>query len=632
MKTTVTFATWLGSSLFALACSTEKPTLSYAKIEQDVQETPAPGHYLADFHHDRGLTCKDCHTEGYKLDDSESRENAACAACHQHRPASDAGTDAGSNTNATAMISAHRSHLGKVGCTLCHHAHTYSEAYCANCHIFNLPIPFQGVPSFMPKNEPPANDASVKPKVEATADVVVIGSGGAGLVAAITACRAGASVIVLEKQPVTGGNTALSAGGLNAAGTRFQIPTNPPDPNCPAGDTPQLMFDDTMTAGKGKNNTDLVRILADNSASSVHWLVDELGADLSNVGKLAGSSCARSHRPQGGKAVGAHLIGVLRAAAAAADEPTVPPAAENPCKSLEIRVNSKVVKIVEDAQGKVVGVHADGRHLGLYAIESKAVVMTAGGFSADAARVAQYKREYEGMTHSNQPGATGDGLDLGAAIQGELIDMSFIQIHPTLAVGGRTLITEGVRGSGGILVNREGSRFVNEMATRSIVSAEVFKQSGASAFLIFDGGVRGRLSQTEGYFTLGLVREGANLEELAVRIGVPSTMLVETVSTYNSAPSDPQERPRLFQLTGPNFYAIEVAPGIHYTMGGLRIDTQTRVLTASGSPIAGFFAAGEVTGGVHGEERLGGNSISETITFGRIAGANAAQFARAQAD
>jgi fumarate reductase flavoprotein subunit len=296
---------------------------------------------------------------------------------------------------------------------------------------------------------------------------------------------------------------------------------------------------------------------------------------------------------------------------------------------LEIRVNSKVVRIVEDDAGKVVGVHVEGRHLGLYAIESKAVVLTAGGFSANPARVAQYKPEYAGMIHSNQPGATGDGLDLGAAAGAKLIDMNYIQIHPTLAVGGRTLITEGVRGNGGILVNRDGTRFVNELATRGVVSSAIFQQTGASAFIVFDNSVRRSLAQIEGYFTLGLVREGTTLEELAANIGVSSSGLLEAVQRYNaSVPTDPvYGRPSPQQLIEPKYYAIEVAPGIHYTMGGLKIDTETRVIRVDGTPMPGFFAAGEVTGGVHGEERLGGNSISETITFGRIAGVSAARFA-----
>lgn len=604
------------------ACATEQETLNPRKAVQPVQDTPRQGHYLADAHHDRGVKCKDCHEPGFKLDDSESTENANCVACHSHAP-----SNAATTATSTRVVSAHRSHLGKIGCTVCHHGHTYSEPYCANCHIFNLPIPFPGTPVFEPKNVPNSFDGWGKPKVEDTTDVVVVGSGGAGLTAAITACKAGARVIVLEKQPITGGNTALSAGGMNAAGTRFQNNN---------GDSPNVMYTDTMKAGNSLNESALARILADNSAGSVYWLTDELGADLSNVGLLAGSTFPRSHRPTGGKAIGSHLIGVLRAAAEAADDPTTAPVPENPCKSLEIRVNSKVVKVLEDGAGKVTGVYVEGRHHGLYAIKSKAVVMTAGGFSANPARVALYKPEYATLPTSNQPGAVGDGIDLGAAIRAQLLGMEYIQVHPTLAVSGHTLITEGVRGNGGILVNRQGTRFVNELAKRSVVTAAVFAQTDARVYMVFDQAVRDSLAQIEGYFALGLVREGTTVDELATQIGVSSESLVATINTYNATYDSSLPPNHVDPVTGRSiqrplraskFYAIEVEPGIHYTMGGLKIDTQTRVISVDGAPIPGFFAAGEVTGGVHGADRLGGNSISETITFGRIAGTSAAQFA-----
>jgi fumarate reductase flavoprotein subunit len=234
------------------------------------------------------------------------------------------------------------------------------------------------------------------------------------------------------------------------------------------------------------------------------------------------------------------------------------------------------------------------------------------------------------MTTSNQPGATGEGMKSGEAAGAQLIDMKEIQIHPTVAAGSRILITEGVRGNGAILVNQEGKRFVNELTTRDAASAAILKQRDGMAYLIIDEGIRKSLRQIEGYFHLDLVKEGATLKELAGKIGVPDGALEETVAKYNAAfdaKNDSEfKRPDLPRpIRNPKFYAIGVQPGIHYTMGGLKIDTETRVIGKDGKPIPGLFAAGEVTGGVHGANRLGGNSISETITFGLIAGNSAAK-------
>ncbi|MGE5789009.1 MAG: flavocytochrome c [Myxococcales bacterium] len=597
MKKLMAFIGVLLAATCLLACESESvaPNEEVAVAAQDIDKTA----YLAGHHVSNQVACSSCHSGGFTLDDNESVQNAACTNCH------------GSLTDLAARgsqaINAHDSHLGQINCTTCHRAHTASQPYCSNCHLFNMSIPFQGIPSL------PAPPAETEPVIEDEADVVVIGSGGAGLSAAITAHDQGAKVIVLEKQPLTGGNTMLAAGGMNAANTRFQRALG-------ISDTVQTMFTDTMTAGQNLNDPRLVHILSANSAGSVDWLTS-LGVDLSDVGKLAGSSVARSHRPRGGLAVGAHLIDVLRN--------------NVQLRQIDVRVNSKVVKLVEDSRGTVVGVHVLGKHKGLYAIEAKAVVLAAGGFSANPARVASYRPDYEGMSTSNQPGATGDGLDLGVAIQGKLVDMAQIQIHPTLAAGSRILITEAVRGNGGILVNREGVRFVNEMTTRNAVSATVLAQTGKTAFLVFDQTVRQNLAQSQGYFELGLVTEGNTIEELATAIGVPAGALVATIARYNQAYStasnqlDPDfQRPIPHPIDAPKYYAIEVKPGVHYTMGGLKINQRTQVISTDGSTIDGFYAVGEVTGGVHGADRLGGNSISETITFGRIAGANAA--ARAQ--
>jgi fumarate reductase flavoprotein subunit len=589
------------------ACLSEDGKPETQTVTQRVQETPAPGDYLADSHHNLQFTCKDCHSGGYDLEDNLSVENAECIACH--------GSLAERGAGESGVIAAHRSHLGQINCTVCHHGHTYSQAYCANCHIFSLGISHEGVPMFGPKNPPTAPDAGPKPKLEDTTDVVVIGSGGAGLSAAITVHDLGAQVIVLEKQPLTGGNTMLSAGGMNAANTRFQAAQIPP-----IVDTVQKMYDDTMAGGGNLNDPALVQVLAANSAASVHWLTDVLGADLSNVGKLAGSSVARSHRPAGGKAIGAHLISVLRNNVAS--------------RGINVRVNSKVVRIVEDEQGQLTGVDVEGRHRTPYTIAAKAVVIAAGGFSANPDRVAYYQPTYAGMITSNQPGATGDGIDLGLAVNAAVVDMKEIQIHPTLAAGSRTLITEAVRGNGAIMTNHDGLRFVNEMATRAVVSAAVLNQTGKTAWVVFDDVVRASLAQIQGYFNLGLVHQGTTPEDLALQIDVPPAALAETISDYNQAYQGPGTVEPVFLRSMPRalvlapYYAIEVAPGIHYTMGGLKINTEAQVMGNDGLPIPGLFAAGEVTGGVHGKDRLGGNSISETITFGRIAGANAAAFAQ----
>ena len=549
---------------------------------------------LADIHKAKAVDCAACHGKTMEVDDNETAVNSQCIGCHG--PLAEIAKKGHDNINP------HKAHIGQVSCTVCHHGHTTSRAYCLNCHAFNMPIPGSGGPI-------PTKKDSVKTdrKMDST-DIVIVGAGAAGFVAAITAHDAGAKVIILEKQPLTGGNSMLSAGGMNAANTRFQAAKG-------VKDSPEIMFKDTMTGGKNINDPALVKILAEKSAESIDWLTS-IGADVSDVGRMAGASVNRTHRPTGGAAVGAHLIEVLRKNAAD--------------RKIDVRVNSTVLQVLRNKDGRVTGVQVEGKHRGLYVIEAKAVIVASGGFSANAAMVESYQPGYKGMTTSNQPGATGDGMKFGEAAGGKLIDMKEIQIHPTIAYGSRILITEAVRGNGAILVNKEGKRFVNELTTRDAASAAILQQQGKMAYLIIDEGIRKSLGQIEGYFHLELVKEGATLKELAAAIGVPADAFETTVANYNKAVESKNDtefkRPDMPRsIKTPKFYAIGVQPGIHYTMGGLKIDSQTRVIDKDGKTIPALYAAGEVTGGVHGANRLGGNSISETITFGRIAGASAAK-------
>ena len=232
---------------------------------------------------------------------------------------------------------------------------------------------------------------------------------------------------------------------------------------------------------------------------------------------------------------------------------------------------------------------------------------------------------------SNQPGSQGDGMILAQQIGAAVVDAKEIQLNPTLLVGSPVIVSETVRGAGAIFVNREGKRFISELTTRDVTSAAVSKQTGGTAFEIFDEKVRKGVKQTSAAFGLGLAKEGKTLAELAKNAGIDPKNLDATVkqsNEYAKAGKDPDfNRPGInakLTIDTPNYYAIEITPAIHYYMGGLKFDEQTRVVNTSGKPIEGLYAAGEVTGGVHGKNRLGGNSISETITFGRIAGESAA--------
>ncbi|MGZ7442429.1 flavocytochrome c [Paenibacillus sp. TH7-28] len=435
-----------------------------------------------------------------------------------------------------------------------------------------------------------------------SADIVVIGAGGAGMTAAIEAQSLGAKVILLEKMPMVGGNTVRAEGGLNAAGTEYQKAQG-------IEDSPELHFEDTMKGGKNLNNPDLVKVLTENAKDSVEFL-KENGAELSEVGKAGGASVPRIHRPEGGEAAGNFIVMALK-------------------KKLEelqidVRLQHEVTEILTDKDGKVSGVKGTDKDGKTFSIGAKAVILTTGGFGANLDMVAKYKPELRGFATTNAPGAQGSGIGLAQALGAKLVDMEQIQIHPTTIPGDGVLITEGVRGDGAILVNQEGVRFTNELLTRDVVSQNILAQKDGIAYLIFNDELRENLGATETYFEMGLVEEGQTLAELASKIGVDAAALEQTVNRYadmknKGADEDFQRDDMRLDFTKGAYYAIKVTPGIHHTMGGVAINTQTQVLNESDAVITNLYAAGEVTGGVHGGNRLGGNALADIVTFGRIA-------------
>ena len=442
------------------------------------------------------------------------------------------------------------------------------------------------------------------------ADIVVIGAGGAGMTAAIQAVQDGATdVVILEKMPITGGNTTRSTGGLNAAETSYQKADN-------IDDSIELFVEDTMKGGKELNDKELVTVMAENSAAAVDW-VNEIGGDLSVVGMFGGASVKRIHRPSDTSAVGPMLMKALNAKA---EELGIP-----------VLLETKAEKILLDDKGAVCGVQATDKDGNEMNIDCTAVILATGGFGANSDMVVEYKADLAGFCTTNHPGATGDGIAMAEELGAAFVDMEQIQTHPTVNPDTQTMYTEGVRGNGAILVNKEGKRFVDELETRDVVSAAILEQTDGQCYLVFDQAVRESLAAIESYIKAGIVTEADTPEELGEAIGVDGAALAETLKTYagyQAAGKDEEfERDSMeFPLDQPKYYAALCAPAIHHTMGGVKINTETQVLKEDGSAIPGLFAAGEVTGGVHGGNRLGGNAVTDIVVFGRIAGSMAEDY------
>ncbi len=491
------------------------------------------------------------------------------------------------------------------------------------------------------------------------ADVVVVGAGGAGMTAAISAAADGLKVVVVESQAMVGGNSVRATGGMNAAKTPLQ------DKNTfgesagvektlaaaegyadnetitalaatvseqweaykanPEGyfDSVELMELDTMIGGKGINNPELVKTLCSNTADSIVWL-DSVGASLTSVGAFGGASVKRIHRPVNAEgktlSVGAYIVPIL--------EKNLQDA------GVEIILNTTVDTILTDANGAACGVSGVANDGSKLTVNADAVILTTGGFGANLDMVVSYKPELAGFMTTNAAGIQGQGIKMAEALGAATVDMNQIQIHPTVEANTASLITEGLRGDGAILVNAEGKRFFDEVSTRDKVSAAEIAQPGSYSYLIVDQAMADASNVIQGYIKKGFTTQGETYEELAKALGMDEAAFAETMNTWNGyveAKNDPEFGRTSFAnpLNTAPYYAIKVTAGVHHTMGGLKINPAAEVLTEDGSAIAGLFAAGEVTGGVHGANRLGGNAVADFVVFGRIAAQSAADYVAA---
>ncbi|KAK0404683.1 hypothetical protein QR680_017570 [Steinernema hermaphroditum] len=483
--------------------------------------------------------------------------------------------------------------------------------------------------------------SSKMPKTEEP--VIVVGGGLAGLSAAVEALRAGAKVILVEREKDVGGNSAKASSGINGCGTEAQHAAG-------IKDSTDKFYSDTMSAGDRENDGALVDLLVHESADAVQFLID-LGVDLSDINICGGHSVPRTHwipSPKEGRPtpVGIAIIRALKAKILKETE-------ERP-EFMKVLYNTEVLGLVTWNE-YITGVRIKRDDGTLDEVRGKAVILTTGGFSADRHNVssllAEFAPEKMKFPTTNGPFARGDGVKMARAMGAQVIGMEHVQVHPTAfldpkdpSAGTKFLAAEALRGKGALLVSSKGVRFANELGRRDYLSAKIQAEGtelpenkewkfvymlmtdemadsfGRPAFNFY--------ANIKGFFT-----KFENANTLAEHIGCDSSALRETFDSYNGFVKDAKNSEKRvrdsFDKTifpaeisvDASIYAAKITPALHYTMGGLKIDKSAVVFNEfSQKPFNGLLAAGEVTGGVHGRNRLAGNSLLECVIFGRIAG------------
>ena len=491
-----------------------------------------------------------------------------------------------------------------------------------------------------------------------SADLIIVGAGGAGLSAAVTAKDLGVkNVLVLEKMPVIGGNTLRCASAFNAADPDRQKalpmtetlkeavvkainekPVSEEHAKLMADvkakyeaylksgsktlfDCPEWHALQTYNGGDKVGQIPLIRQYSNNVLDTLHWMQSKGSPVMDRVSQGAGALWQRTHQLDAPAGLG--LIDPLYQAAVK--------------QGVNFKLGMRVQDLILNDKGRVIGVTATDKVGNKYEFTSKdGVILATGGYSQNKEmRQKSAPHLTSEMVSTNQPGATGDGIIIATRHGADTTGMNYVQVYP-LATPGTGALQGRARKMSGlddvIDVNKNGERFVKEDARRDEFVAAIKKQPGGVVYDINDSSIVKPLNSfnedVETFVSIGRIYKADSLADLAKQLGMPADKLEATVAEFNKmveAKKDPKFGRKLFDrpIVKPPFYATPRAPSIHHTMGGLQISTNAQVLDKNGKPIPGLYAAGEVTGGIHGSNRLGGNATADVLTFGRIAAKSA---------
>ena len=453
-------------------------------------------------------------------------------------------------------------------------------------------------------------------------DVVVIGAGGAGFSAAITAKNAGANVVLLEKMPAVGGNSLISGAEMNVAKNWVQPKLGIND------DSPELHAQDTFKGGDGKGDMKVINVMTHEALDAAKWCRDYLGVRFEddNLFFFGGHSRKRALIPVGH--TGTEFIAKFQAKA---DELGIP-----------VITNMKAEELIKNKDGRVVGVKAtmDGSE---YTFNAKGgVVLATGGFGANPEMVKKYNPKIdERFKTTDAPGTTGEALYMAERAGAQLVNMGYIQTYPICdPISGAIELIADARFDGAIMLNQEGKRFVEELQRRDVLSEAILNQTGRYCWVLWNdkigsisNTVKAHANEYEAFTKQGIMTTCDDLKCIADFTKIPFDQLQKTVKRVSDMAGkgndkDFNHRSGLVDMQQGKYYVIKAVPSTHHTMGGVRINEKAEALTAEGKVIPGLWAAGEVTGVTHGTNRLGGNAYTDIIVFGRIAGEAAAKAAK----